>query len=243
MSRQFTEASSQYLYRTSAVVSGYPFTVAGWFRTATTGADCLFGIGRSSDPAYYLVRILARGDLSNVISAARSGTEGVGEMTSGGSTYTSNTWTHFAYVARSATDTQLYLSGSSAGTDTTNVTAPTGLDRTSIGRLFRGTDSELFYEGLAAHIAVWSADKTSNIAALAGGANPLAYTTGLVSYWLVDGTGTDNDQYGTNHLTDSGSTTDGASDPTVDAPPSSAVGSLTNGRTINSILRGRLATP
>lgn len=228
MSRSFN-GSSQYLSTTTAPVTGYPFTIAGWFKTTNGGTmACLSDTGA---PGYDHFR--ADTDNANNTYLA--------SYPSGGSAFpsnlwTSNTWSHFAAICTSSTSRRIVVNGNwaSSGTSTGDVT-PSSLDKFYVGVADNDANETLagYFAGLVAHVAVWSsALSQTDVESLAGpfssgaqsgsGANPLAVqAASLVAYWpLAGSTSPEPDSKGSNSLTLTGSPGAGASDPTVDAPPS-----------------------
>ena len=120
------------------------------------------------------------------------------------STSTLNTteWWHVCGVFRSPTDREIYINGTSEGTNTTSVNPSTTIiDNACIGNR-ANTNNDQDFSGKIADVRIYDTDLTaSQISDLYAGTN---ITTNLVGHWLTDA---DNllDAAGTNHGTNYGS--------------------------------------
>lgn len=186
MARSFTAASSHYLQRSSAVVSGVPLTMACWFNSSSaTLAQFLMSIGASASEDYFT--LVARGDTGGdpMGAAVRSvATSAVANSTTG---YSTGVWHHAAAVFTSSTSRAAFLDGGSKGTDATNLT-PSGMALTGVGRLSRLTPTG-YTSGMIAEAAIWSAALTdAEVASLARGVCPTQIRpASLAAYWPLYG--------------------------------------------------------
>ena len=205
MARVFVSGSSQYLNTGSAVVAGYPSTMACWFNpdqtnqyhnlvTVDDGGSCTNrqGIGLGGDGILYAL-------------LTASGSGGHAGTSSG---YSASTWQHACGVFASSTDRRIFLDGGSKGTSTSDRT-PSSLAATNVARQSNGS----YLSGQLAEIAMWNvALSDAEVAVLALGISPLLmHPESLVAYWPLI-RDEDQDRVGGYHLTDYNS-------PTVDVHP------------------------
>ena len=186
MGRQFTASSSQSLLATSAVVSGFPVTIACWaYPTDDTIVCTLIGVGSSTTNHNAVLDIA--GTVAN--NPFRCGCRG--NITAGSSNIDNpsfNTWSHFCGVFASTTSRTAYLNGTAGTTNTTDVGTPSW-DRTGIGATYRSDFSPAvnYMSGYICEAAIWNvALGATEISLLAAGMNPLrsASRANLVQYWL-----------------------------------------------------------
>jgi hypothetical protein len=84
--------------------------------------------------------------------------------------YSQGVWQHAAGVIASSTSRTAYLNGGSAGTDTTSIQSPTGLNATTIGGRYSSNVIGAFLDGLIAEVGIWNAALTAEeVASLAKG--------------------------------------------------------------------------
>ena len=200
----------------AAVVSGYPFTVAGWVKPQALGVTgsrpFALGTDGSEDDWYVLHR--TTDDRFRVVIDEGGTFTGVNS----GSLNSTTTWFHIIAVFASSTDVRAYVDGGSQGSMNPGLT-PAAPNQTHFCETMTNSND---FDGKIAHFGVWdiALDATARTA-LAGGGNPLAVeAANLQAYWpmLEDA----NDDKGAFHLTVTGATLDGADNPTVDAPPSAS---------------------
>jgi hypothetical protein len=231
MSRSVTGGSG--LYTASVPVSSNTFTVAGWFYCTSVPSDnrAIWSFGDDTDSNYQA--LLIRGSQSGALRQYDQVYAGFGGDPTG-NVMIANAWQHFAVVGSGNSSRRVVLNGdwanSSAGTDTFTWYA----EQFYLGVAGANEQAQDFFlTGLLAHVAVWnSALSQAQVEGLAGpftsgsqsgsGDNPLAVqTANLVAYWPLVGTASpEPDDQGSYDLTLLSSPTQGASDPTVDAPPS-----------------------
>lgn len=184
MARGFVRASSQYLQRSSAVISSPPFTMACWFYSDDlTVAQTLIEVGESIvDNRHDLI-------LAGTVGGDPLRARSVDDATSGSASssvgYSANTWQHACGVWSASNNRVVYLNGGNSGSNTTSV-VPESLDKTAVGRRTSGAD---YMSGRIAEVAIWSAALTAvEVAALARGISPpYVRPTNLVDYWPLWG--------------------------------------------------------
>lgn len=171
MSRLFDDASSQYMEVDSAPVTATPLTMAGWFNTDNAAAEQIIVSIVDASLGNQMFAIHARGsEAGDPVSAFTFGGGYRQALSTTG--YTTGVWHHACGVFASPTSRAAYIDGGSKGTNTDSQT-PSGIDRTSIGRL--GDSSPGFYmSGYLADIAIWNAALTdAEVASLGEGFSPL----------------------------------------------------------------------
>lgn len=170
MARGFN-GSTQYLEVDSAAITGTPFTICAWAKSdsATAFQAVITIIDKSSGIINHGLYFAGSITGDPIRAASRNDAAGNAETSTG---YTVGTWHHVAGIWTTTTDRKAYIDGGSEGSDTTSID-PTGLDRTSIGRLGRVDDTD-YFDGNIAEMAVWDvALTTAELAWLAKGFSPL----------------------------------------------------------------------
>ena len=169
MSRSFDDASSQYLFDTTAPITVEPITMACWFYAdddAATGA--LMSLGDFDGQNVWLLlahsndNIYARQYTGGVLAAA-----GVGS-------FSIDTWHHACAVYAATDDRKVYLDGGAPGTNTA-VGSPSGIDTVTVGSYaYNGSRGRSPFSGRLAEAAMWNVALTANeISMLADGYSPL----------------------------------------------------------------------
>lgn len=199
MARNF-DGSSGFLSSTTAAASGYPFTVAGWFRHTDVADDSIFSIFHSASSNSYRGGITSAHELTIVVFENAVST--IATTTNGASI---NEWTHATFVFASATDRRVYLNANqtTAGSSTTNSTPANTMDRTRFGA--NSTVSNRFGGDLYLW-AVWPAALSINeIESLYNGAHP--NSVGSAAYcWEFTGDSPEVSSIGALDLTVNGTT-------------------------------------
>lgn len=190
MPRSFVAASSQYLERSGAVVSGYPLTLAAWVKPASLSSQRVLSIsngtnGGSGD------RVNLGYNSSGAASAlTQNGTTNNAGVTSSG-LVTVGAWAHLAATFASSADRNVFVNGGNkASGDGSTVAIIVPWDTTSVGRALLGSVGALQYlDGMVAHAGIWSAVLSdAEVAALAAGAPPWKVRpSALVAYWPLHG--------------------------------------------------------
>lgn len=179
MARQFTRASSEYLEIDSAVVTAAPFTVACWFFLDSVSVNSTFiSIPDKDVNTHYFVLNFENAGL--VRWRVRADGFATADTTAGPSI---STWHHTVAVEAASNDHSVYLDGGNVGTNTVS-RAPTGVDRTSIGRHGAATPGQ-YMGGRLAECGIWNAALNADeISSLAAGYSPLfVRPQSLVAYW------------------------------------------------------------
>ena len=179
--RNFIAASTQYLERDAAVATAVPITMACWLNSTllATGQTVMWLGDKDTEVDY--MRIAVGQTSGELLAESRSTSAGPNSSVKSG--YTANVWHHVCGVFSAANSRTAYLNGAAGVTETTSIT-PTGVDRTSIGRLARATPLQ-YMSGLIAWPAFWGvALDASDIAKLAAGASPLTVKPeSLLQFW------------------------------------------------------------
>ncbi len=182
MARLFDDGSSEYLEIDQAVVTAVPFSFVAWFNSNDAAAyQSLVMVCDKSRTNHSHALELRGGDGGDPVRA--SSYDGGYDFADTSSGYSINTWHHAAGVWAATNDRAVYIDGGSKGTDSDNA-APSGIDRTSIGRF--GDDSPGTYmSGRIAEAAIWNVALTdAEVLSLAKGFSPLfVHPQNLVAYW------------------------------------------------------------
>lgn len=171
MSYSFNGSSSA-LDVGSAILTGYPMSMACWFNPASaavtysaisidekasSGGVDRFGLV----PNAGTIRT-TRGSAGTIVNADSTGA------------YQAARWNHGCGVFTSATLATSYNQGGFAGTNVTSNT-PAGIDQTTIGARWSSSALTTFFSGLIAEAAIWNCALTaSDVRALAAGMAPSA---------------------------------------------------------------------
>ena len=162
-SAEFQSGSSEYLDYNSAStgphndITNYPFTICGWVkrRQSVTGAGTLVDMADSSATnVNFSVGFAVVGSAGTLEMFYRNGSN---LSINGGFQAEIGTWYHLAGVFTSTTSREFFINGVSAGTDTTSVTFPTGLDVSTVGRLGDSSPGS-YLNSLAAYVRIFSTD-------------------------------------------------------------------------------------
>lgn len=180
MARGFVAASNHSLDNNVAGATAVPLTIAGWALPSGANAGAIAFIGDKDTAQNYFAIYCSGGSL-----VARANDGGA----AGGATkaFTSSVWSHFAGVFTSTTSRTSYVNGVAGTTETTS-SVPTGIDRTSIGRIGSSSPA-LSFDGSIGEVGAWNvALDAAEIAALAAGVSPLMVRpASLIGYWPLIG--------------------------------------------------------
>lgn len=184
MARLFDDASAEALEVDTAVVTVEPFSISAWFYKddGTVSADLVALVDKDVGTQYHRLRVH-----SDETVRARSQNAGNNTQAITTTSATLNTWQHACGVWPDIDTRNAYLNGGGLGADGGSP-EPTGLDRTSIGRL--GRDSpDAYFPGRIAEVAIWNVGLTSaEVSILAAGYSPLfVRADSLVAYWPLIG--------------------------------------------------------
>ena len=211
--------TSQHLYVDYVPFTAYPFTFFAWFKFDAADAtarhmmaladkdtyDEFFCLSARLDTQEQMFYASTTGDAWNKADRYSYGSSGV--------------WYPLVGVGTNTQSRRIYTTTGYTNDTTSNVTFAAGLDRFFVGGLMNSYQQR--FKGRIAHVAVWNiALSQSEAEGLIGGDNPLAVqNSSLKMYYPLYNDA--NDDKGSNHLTNVGTTTFSTSDnPTVDAPPS-----------------------
>lgn len=166
--------SSQFLSAGSAVVTGPPATMGGFFKpTNITTAGVLVGVmegGSTNNELYILIAGTFGGD---PIQAASKDTTTSGAVSTAG--FIAGEWQHAVARFSSTTSRDAYLNGGNKGSNTAT-SSPVNIDSTHIGSLNRPTDI-FFFDGDVAEVFIYNVALTdAEIAWLGKGYSPLTLT-------------------------------------------------------------------
>ena len=188
-----------------------PLTMAAWVKMDTTtqvgGIWNIEGDSGSNNSGFGLLIV------NGVLWAyAQSSSPTLFDYAASTSTLNTTEWWHVCGVFRSSTDREIYINGTSEGTNTTSVTpVDTVIDNACIGNR-ANTNNDQDFAGLIADVRVYDADiGATEIANLAAGTD---YQTNLVGHWLLNSDDVLDYGSGGNDGTNDGSTysTDGPLD-------------------------------
>ncbi|HWA18959.1 MAG TPA: LamG-like jellyroll fold domain-containing protein [Devosia sp.] len=184
-------STSNFLRYGGAVIAAAPLTIAYWAKTSITGTPqvgCgIFNSGAGVNNNNFRVGVSS----SDVVEAITCDGAGTAIATSS-TTFTADTWFHLCGVFASASDRRAFLDGAGKGTNSTNKT-PSGLNRTSVGKIDNTANSRPWASGGTgdiAEVAIWNAAlDDAQVAMLATGLIPTKVRPdALVAYWpLVHG--------------------------------------------------------
>jgi len=192
MSRDFERAGAdQYISSTTIPYTGYPYTMACWYKMESTHTDEYMLMGVSDASATFDDFIALRLDDTNGSSTVQ---HNVARQTvrsaSTSTTWTVGVWEHACAVGTSATDRAVYLNGTNEGTNTTSAIPNAGvMDQFSIGAFFSTGAVIDHHDGLIAHATYWAAAlDIAEVKALAAGAHPLSIRpASIIHYYPLDG--------------------------------------------------------
>lgn len=171
MARTFN-GSSQYIYTTTAPLTGYPLTMACWFNVANVTADhSLMQLVDGSSGTHYHA-LLAEGTRAGDPVSVRSDSGGGASAARSTTSFSASTWSHACTVVSAANSRAAYLNGGGKGT---NTGTQTFTDGTAIYIGVRvDTTLQLYCNGYIAEPAIWNVALTdAEVADLAKGFSPL----------------------------------------------------------------------
>jgi len=158
-----------------------PLTMAAWVKMdTTTQVGGIWNIegdtGASNNAGFGLLIV-------NGVLWAYTQTTGAFDYAASTSTLNTTEWWHVCGVFRSSKDREIYINGTSEGTNTTNITPSTiDVDNACIGNR-ANTNTDQDFSGKIADVRVYNADiGETEIANLAAGTD---YQTNLVGHWIT----------------------------------------------------------
>ena len=200
MARLFDDASSEYLYNNTGVLTVAPITISCWFRFDVDIERSLFTLCNGGNDTDYF-QLAADADQKVYVVATDVGGY---EFTYTINTFSVGDWSHALGVFAASNDRRVYLNGTGKGTGTNSIT-PSGINRIGVGFLYRQTPTS-YMSGDIAEVALWNIALTdAEAVSLAKGFSPLLIRpSNLVGCWpLIRGL---NDKIANNTLTATGTT-------------------------------------
>lgn len=205
-SREFDDASSQYLYVNSAPIAspGYPVSVSAWVKVDdTSGYKTIWYCGDKDTTDNQRLWLAINDNVAWF--RIQGGSQAQLQSTD---TISANTWAHIAITGGSGgNDWNIYVDGGTPVNSTSAGSTSATHDRTAIGASADGSVGQ-YMDGSIFCVAVWSSELSSaNISTLAGGGSPWDVdAANLAAIWALQSD--DNDTYGgTYNMTASGSPT------------------------------------
>lgn len=186
MGRAFTADRLTFLEAPAAALSSavLRYTLMAWARPtslATTGTFLGFG---SSASGNYIAMAMSANTQQAFLELAPVATDTFGPVLD------ANVWQHVAATRdNDAAQTTRVFVGGESGAAVVGNPRPQDWDRTNVGSVTINGNRASNVEAEVAHVAVWDTVLTdAEIAALAGGANPLDVQPGhLLGYWPITG--------------------------------------------------------
>lgn len=223
-------SASNYLSAASVPVTAYPFLFSIWFNSSAPATDriaLVIGTGVGNRFAE-----LAPSASDRNQAACWNGTT-YGVAQSAASALTTSTWIHCTGTFQGSADRDEYVGGTNKVSNTTSVTGLSTPTNLRIGANLDASQPCATNDGIA-EASIWdttglsSTDRDNLAAQLATSANPIAingqaqpWAGKMVWYRRLFSVATLNTGSGSPDLTMTGTLTDHASHPTVDAPPAS----------------------
>ena len=171
-------------------LNAYPVSMSVWVKFNTTNTNRVLMAAEQGQG-------ILSGDwqgvhMPDVTSQVRCGSSNgsdEGTASTPSSTVTTGVWYHIFCRVGAANDREIYVNGSSEGTDSTSVTMNTDIDETEVGaeQGFAGGECDCLF----GEAAFWTADLSQNeITALSQGASPWSVrSNSLAVYWPLYGAG------------------------------------------------------
>jgi hypothetical protein len=227
------QSTTNYAYTLTEPVSTTPFTLSCWAKlTNLTNTHVVVAIDTPSTSGYNVLGTLDFcGACTSPADVPRARSyDGTHHIANASTSYTTGSWVHICGVFTSTSSRFIYYNGGNKvqNTGTDNAT-PSEL---VICRSRRNSAQGPCVSGdFVAEVAVWdSALSDSDVVSLAGGTNPKDIAGGPVAYWPLTETTTNEDQIGSNDLTEN-AITYSSDHPSIDPP-----GGIEYTRTINESL-------
>lgn len=185
--------TSQYYSVGSTLVSAVPLTVAGWVYNTTTTGGTILSVTQDINDAESLG--LDTAGSTDVRCYTYTNANGFTSSTKTGGA-PQNTWAHVGGVWASSTSRTAYSNGVAATTDT-GTGAPLGLNRTTLGQLYRPSMTSATFPGSMAEWAAWNvALSADEMAMLSTGVRPWKIRpAALIAYWPLLGRATNEEDW------------------------------------------------
>lgn len=186
MALTFVDGSSEYLSNSNAVLTAEPFTFAAWVNPDSTSKDMeVMHLGKSATNTGSWTFRFRTSDRLQASKQNNSGTFGNATITG---PPTAGVWQHCCAVYTSDTSRSCFFNGGNKATNTTNISDPSTINRTSIGGAL-GATSRRYWDGEIAEACIYNvALSDAEVALLAQGISPLhVRPNDLVGYWPLIG--------------------------------------------------------
>jgi hypothetical protein len=170
---------NQYFKIASALVT-LPFSLSCWFKPNSTRTMVGGGVSGSNNFAWGIA-VSASNKLQCYFSDGAASFDDLSGTTT--LTVDGTVWYHALLVCRSATDRQIYLNGASEGTSSANRTLSGSANIFAMG-VYAPSEND-YYTGAIDQTAIWSADKSGDLAELYNAGSGLAYSS-----WTAGGSDT-----------------------------------------------------
>lgn len=201
MARLFDDASTEYLYINTGILTAVPISIGCWFNFDADVTGCLVFLGDKDINNRYF-NILAYNAAGGHIIRAITRQDTAVHYADSGSAFTLNTWRHALAVFAAVDDRRVYLDGGSKGTNAGSAT-PSGVDKFAVG-VQAAPSADYYMSGHIGEVVIWDGVVTDDEAAVLGkGYSPrLVQPQNIVGYWsLIRDL---NDEFGGYNLTASG---------------------------------------
>jgi len=167
----FDEGFGHRLEVDTAVITAAPFTFSVWFYVPTgslPGNGAVLWVGDKDVGNEYWLILIGTNNTIRFLARTSAGSQSAITV----ATWSNDTWHHACGVAHSATARHVFLDGTGKVNNSVD-RAPSGADRTSIGRTADSSPGNAF-DGRIAEAAIYNTDLTdSQVASLAAKASPL----------------------------------------------------------------------
>lgn len=164
-------------YIGTAVASGVPISMAAffWSTSGTNANQTIISISDTNQASDFFRLIFWAGNSSAGDESVYATTSATTAVTAGiaPGTISLNAWHHAAAVFSATNARAVYYEGTTKGTNTGSRT-PTGLDKTSFGRIRTSSTSHDSFQGYLAEMAIWNVALTdAEVVLLSQGYSPL----------------------------------------------------------------------
>lgn len=181
MGRNFLTTNTRYAECTTGPYTGYPVTLACWFRPrVTTGNQGLIVLNNSSEN-----RAIGMMSTSTSIAATSSGSS---SSTSIASMLVAGALRHYAITFTSSSLREFYVNGKLVGTGINSVLTPSALSHAGVGVGYIGSTRTNHADGVITDACVWNTVlRADELQAIAQGYSPKTIRPlNLVAYWPLN---------------------------------------------------------
>jgi hypothetical protein len=198
MARVFS-GSTQWMEKTSAVITTVPLTICCWvlWITAATDRRCI-GIGCKSPANTDLFSAIIQTATKKMTALSTNGAAGSDSTAASSTVLTVSTWYHAAFVYATTSSRSCYINGGGKVTSTVSIIPTAGhFNDTGIGGYYNNGAIANTFNGNIAFPAFWNAALSdSDVLSLSKGASPkLIRPDALVSYTRMTGSSSPEPDY------------------------------------------------